>query len=169
MEWGIVSVAGFAVVTGLVIVLARGNTARWERDRRSARVAAPAPQPTWRQLAAARLHAGLARRVPRVHLPHGRMRPHLPHGRVALHLPHLPHLPHKRVALHLPRPALRVPHLVVRRPHLPHGLHLPGRRSARVRPGRSGHRTGMLEEPDQDEQQAAAQQEHSSAQGTGTT
>ncbi len=101
MGWAIVSLVGFALVTGLVIALARDNTARWERDRRAAEAAVPPPVPTRRPSAVARLAAELARRAPRLHFPH------LPHGRVAVHLPHLPH------------PAVRLPHLVVRRPHLP--------------------------------------------------
>ncbi|MGY1637672.1 hypothetical protein ACI78V_13590 [Geodermatophilus sp. SYSU D00742] len=141
MEWAIVSVVGFALVTGLVIALARQNTARWERDRRAARAALPPPEPSPRQLAAARLHAELVRRAPRLaeHLAHGRValrRPHLGRGGTGLHLPqlslrlphaHMPHLPHGRVALHLPHLALRRPHLAVRRPRLPH-LRRRGRR-----------------------------------------
>jgi hypothetical protein len=102
MGWAIVSVVGFALITCLVVALARDHTARWERDRRAAEAAAPPPVPTRPQRAAARLHAGLARRAPRLE-----RLAHLPHGRVALHLPHVPHLP------------VRLPHLPVRRPHLP--------------------------------------------------
>jgi hypothetical protein len=107
MGWAIGSVVGFALLTALVMALARSNTARWERDRRIARAAARAGQPRRRVRAAAWVRAELARRAPRVTA-------HLPSRRMALHLPH-PHLPH--VSLHLPHVSFHLPH--VRRPHLP--------------------------------------------------
>jgi cytochrome c-type biogenesis protein CcmH/NrfG len=36
MFWPLVSAAGFLVAVGLVIVLARGHTARWESERAAA-------------------------------------------------------------------------------------------------------------------------------------
>jgi hypothetical protein len=115
MGWAIGSLVGFAVVMALVIALARNNTARWERDRRAARAAVQAPDPTSVTARAAALLAHVpdgVRRLPHPHVPH----PHLRH-------PHLPQLPH----VHLPswvvdrlprgRPAVHLPHLTA---HLPH-------------------------------------------------
>jgi hypothetical protein len=108
MVWALVSVVGFVLVTGLVVVMARSNTARWERDHRAPQVAARAhgaamrtawkntlsrwqqgeePQDRPARRPALHLPAGLAARLPHPHLPH-------------LHLPH-PHLHRPRV--HLPR------------------------------------------------------------------
>lgn len=119
MRWAAVSVLGFVVLTALVVVMARGNTARWERDHRAPQAAARAHGAAvrsgwkrtlsrWQQAEesqdrparrpALQLPAGLAARLPHPHLPH----PHLPH----LHVPHLPlHLPR----VHLPRRARSVP------------------------------------------------------------
>ncbi|MGY1664388.1 hypothetical protein [Geodermatophilus sp. SYSU D00696] len=108
MEWAVVSVVGFLVLTGLVTAMARSNTARWERDHRAAQTAARAQAARGRSVwsaALGRRHAE-PREHPRrahLHLPHV----HLPAGLVA-RLPH-PHVPHP----HLP-PHLRLPHL-----HLP--------------------------------------------------
>ena len=113
MVWAVVSVVGFVLVTGLVIVMARGNTARWERDHRAPQAAArahgAAMRRAWSSTLARwqtqrtgdrpargpvlHLPPGLAARLPHPHLPH----PHLPH-------PHLPHLP---LHLRLPHPQLR--------------------------------------------------------------
>ncbi len=126
MGWALVASVGFVLVIALVIALARGNTARWERDHRAAQAALRARQEApLRVRAAARLASSRAvRRHPL--LPH----PHLPHP----HLPHLPHvhlppwvadrLAHGRGALHPPRLRVHLPHLdgrIARR--------LPGRRA----------------------------------------
>ncbi|MBM7808804.1 hypothetical protein JOD57_004641 [Geodermatophilus bullaregiensis] len=107
--WALVAVVGFAVEIALVIAMARGNTARWERDHRAAQAAVRARHEESLRLRAAAVVA----RVPRVqHRP-------LPHLHVPqVHLPHL-HLPH----LHLPSGVVaRLPH-----PHLRGVLHLPHR------------------------------------------
>ncbi len=122
MGWAIVSVVGFALVTALVIALARSNTARWERHHRAAQAAVRARERASQHARVAALIARAAprsgRRLPHPHLPQA----HLPH-------PHLPHLPH----VHLPA------WVVDRFPHPPDGahpdvrftwrlIHLPGRR-----------------------------------------
>ncbi|MFW3168580.1 hypothetical protein [Geodermatophilus sp. CPCC 206100] len=92
MGWAIVSVVGFAFMTALVVVLARSNTARWERNHRAAQAAIRARERH------ARVAVLMAHRAPQPtrRLPH----PHLPH-------PHLPHLPH----VHLPAWVVdRLPH-----------------------------------------------------------
>ncbi|SNS20438.1 hypothetical protein SAMN04488107_1679 [Geodermatophilus saharensis] len=119
MGWAVVSVAGFLVTTGLVVAMARSNTARWERDHRAAQVAARAHAARGRSVWSATLgrrHAQseAAARRPHLHLPHVR----LPAGLVARlphpHVPH-PHLPHPHLeavrlpALHLPRRVRRAP------------------------------------------------------------
>ncbi|MGY1697017.1 MULTISPECIES: hypothetical protein [unclassified Geodermatophilus] len=114
MGWAVVSVAGFVVTTGLVVVMARSNTARWERDHRAAQVAARAHAARGRSVWSATLGrqhdgSGAAARRSHLHLPHVR----LPAGLVA-RLPH-PHVPRP----HLPHPNLEALHLPV--------LHLPRR------------------------------------------
>ena len=109
MGWAIVSVLGFALLIGVVIWLARSNTARWERDHRAARAVIQARKEASLRVRAAGL---VAQRVP----PGMR---HLPH-------PHLSHIPH----VHLPpRVVERLAHTrgALRRPY----LHLPRQR---VRP-----------------------------------
>ncbi len=116
MLWAAVSVLGFVVLTALVVVMARSNTARWERDHRAPQAAARAhgaavrsgwkrtlsrwqqtqePQDRPARRAALHLPAGLAAHLPHPHLPH----PHLPHPHLPLHLPRV----------HLPRRAQPVP------------------------------------------------------------
>ncbi len=105
MGWTVVAVVGFVVVTAAVTVMARSNTARWERDHRAAQAAARARAAAARSGWAAALGRGhpgpRSAHRPHLHLPHV----HLPAGLVA-RLPH-PHL-------HLPHPHLHVPRL-----HLP--------------------------------------------------
>ncbi len=114
MLWAAVSVLGFVVLTALVVVMARSNTARWERDHRAPQAAARAHGAAvrsgwkrtlsrWQQaeeshdrparLPALHRPAGLAARLPHPHLPH----------------PHLPHLPLHLPRVHLPRRARSVP------------------------------------------------------------
>lgn len=107
MGWAIVSVLGFVLLTGVVIGLARSNTARWERDHRAARAAVQArEQAKLRVRAAAAIaqHPHLSH-IPHVHLP-PRVVERLVHTRGALRRPrlHLPHLPRQRV-----RPDTAVP------------------------------------------------------------
>jgi hypothetical protein len=112
MGWAIVSVLGFALLIGVVIWLARSNTARWERDHRAARAVIQARKEASLRVRAAGL---VAQRVP----PGMR---HLPH-------PHLSHIPH----VHLPpRVVERLAHTrgALRRPY----LHLPHLPRQRVRP-----------------------------------
>ena len=109
MGWAIVSVLGFVLMTGVVIGLARSNTARWERDHRAARAVVQARKEASLRVRAAGL---VAQRVP----PGMRRLPH----------PHLSHIPH----VHLPpRVVERLAHTrgALRRPY----LHLPRQR---VRP-----------------------------------
>ena len=109
MGWAIVSVLGFVLMTGVVIGLARSNTARWERDHRAARAVIQARKEASLRVRAAGL---VAQRVP----PGMRRLPH----------PHLSHIPH----VHLPpRVVERLAHTrgALRRPY----LHLPRQR---VRP-----------------------------------
>ncbi|MBB3087046.1 hypothetical protein [Geodermatophilus sabuli] len=125
MGWAFVSVVGFALFTGLVVVLARTNTARWEADHRAAQAAIREREQASRR---ARVAALIAPRAPQNghRMPRPRLRrPQVPH-------PHLPHLPHvhlpARVVDRLPRPLgnghlLRLDGLPARR--LPR---LPGRR-----------------------------------------
>ena len=100
MGWAVVSVAGFVLMTGLVVAMARSNTARWERDHRAAKAAAKARAATARSgwVAALGDHPdgdGSDAHRPHLHLPHV----HLPAGLVTrLPHPHL-HLPH----VHLPQ------------------------------------------------------------------
>jgi hypothetical protein len=109
MLWAAVSVVGFVLVTGLVVVMARGNTARWERDHRAPQAAARAHGAAMRRAWSTTLarwqqaqEPGDRRaRRPALHLPAG-LAAHLPHP----HLPH-PHLPHLPVHLRLPHPQLR--------------------------------------------------------------
>ena len=105
MVWALVSVAGFVLLTGLVVVMARCNTARWERDHRAPQAAArahgaamrrawsttlarwqQAQEPGDRRVRRPALHVppGLATRLPHPHLPH----PHLPSLPLHLRLPH---------------------------------------------------------------------------------
>ncbi|MGY1771334.1 hypothetical protein [Blastococcus sp. SYSU D00813] len=117
MEWGVVSVVGFAAATAVVVWLARSNTARSERRARAARERAARREAVVRRRQAEvlvsvwrtpsrpgrgrlRRAAALVRvRLPRAGRPRGRPRrvgvPHvgLPH----LHLPHV-HLPERVVA-----------------------------------------------------------------------
>jgi hypothetical protein len=116
MGWALVSVVGFVLVTGVVVGMARSNTARWERDHRAPQVAARAHGAAvrsgwkrtlsrWQQAEesqdrparrpALQLPAGLAARLPHPHVPH-------------LHLPH-PHLPLHLPRVHLPRRSRSVP------------------------------------------------------------
>jgi hypothetical protein len=117
MGWAIVSVLGFVLVTGVVIGLARSNTARWERDHRAARAAVQARKEASLRVRAAGLVAqrvppGIRRlphphltQLPHVHLP-PRVADRIAHTREALHRPrlHLPHLPRQRT-----RPDAAVP------------------------------------------------------------
>lgn len=105
MVWALVSVVGFVLVTGLVVVMARRNTARWERDHRAPQAAARAHGAAMRSAWSTTLSRWQqeqepgdrpARRVP-LHLPAG-VAARLPH-------PHL-HLPHPHLPVHLPRPHL---------------------------------------------------------------
>jgi hypothetical protein len=104
MRWAAVVVLGFVLEVGLVIVLARTNTARWERDHRAARAAIRAREEAGLRVRAAAL---VAQHVPHghlTHLPHVHLSPRvvdrLAHARGTLHRPHL-HLPH--LNLHLTR------------------------------------------------------------------
>lgn len=109
MGWAAVVVLGFVLEVGVVIWLARSNTARWERDHRAARAVIQARKEASLRVRAAGL---VAQRVP----PGMR---HLPH-------PHLSQIPH----VHLPpRVVERLAHTrgALRRPY----LHLPRQR---VRP-----------------------------------
>jgi hypothetical protein len=101
MVWALVSVVGFVFVTGLVIVMARSNTARWERDHRAPQAAARAHGAAMRSAWATTLSRWqheqepgdrLARRVP-LHLPAGLVA-RLPHPHLPVHLPR-PHLPRR--------------------------------------------------------------------------
>jgi hypothetical protein len=105
MWWAVGSVVGFIAVTGLVVVMARSNTARWERDHRAPQVAARAHGAAMRRAWATTLtrweHAQerprrRGARRPHLHLPSGLStrlpHPHVPHPH--LHLPH-PNLPHR--------------------------------------------------------------------------
>ena len=100
MGWAVVSVVGFVLVTALVIVMARSNTARWERDHRAAQAAAKEQAATARSAWVAALGAhgdDEGGHRPHLHLPHV----HLPAALVA-RLPH-PHLPQLHLRqLHLP-------------------------------------------------------------------
>ncbi|WNV73729.1 hypothetical protein [Geodermatophilus sp. DSM 44513] len=111
MGWAIVSVLGFALVTGVVIGLARSSTARWERDHRAARAAVREHEQAGLRARAAAL---VAQRVPHPHPAH------LPH----VHLPPwvAERVAHTWAALHRPHP--RLPDLHLPHPHLP-GLRLP--------------------------------------------
>ncbi|HZH22437.1 MAG TPA: hypothetical protein VEZ18_19810 [Geodermatophilus sp.] len=109
MGWAAVVVLGFVLEAGVVIWLARSNTARWERDHRAARAVIQARKEASLRVRAAGL---VAQRVP----PGMRRLPH----------PHLSHIPH----VHLPpRVVERLAHTrgALRRPY----LHLPRQR---VRP-----------------------------------
>lgn len=109
MGWAAVVVLGFVLEVGVVIWLARSNTARWERDHRAARAVIQARKEASLRVRAAGL---VAQRVP----PGMRRLPH----------PHLSHIPH----VHLPpRVVERLAHTrgALRRPY----LHLPRQR---VRP-----------------------------------
>jgi hypothetical protein len=104
MRWAAVVVLGFVLEVGAVIVLARTNTARWERDHRAARAAIRAREEAGLRVRAAAL---VAQHVPHghlTHLPHVHLSPRvvdrLAHARGTLHRPHL-HLPH--LNLHLTR------------------------------------------------------------------
>jgi hypothetical protein len=104
MRWAAVVVLGFVLEVGAVIVLARTNTARWERDHRAARAAIRAREEAGLRVRAAAL---VAQHVPHghlTHLPHVHLSPRvvdrLAHARGTLHRPHL-HLPH--LNLHLIR------------------------------------------------------------------
>jgi hypothetical protein len=110
MKWAAVVVLGFGLEVGAVIVLARTNTARWERDHRAARAAIRAREEAGLRVRAAAL---VAQHVPHphlVHLPHVHLPPRvvdrLAHTRGVLHRPHL-HLPH--LNLHLTRRRVEVP------------------------------------------------------------
>ncbi|SFN82846.1 hypothetical protein SAMN05660359_00136 [Geodermatophilus obscurus] len=100
MLWAAVSVLGFVVLTALVVVMARGNTARWERDHRAPQAAArahgAAVRSGWKRTLSRWQQAEESQdrpaRVPALHLPAG----------LAARLPH-PHLPHPHLPLHLPR------------------------------------------------------------------
>ncbi len=109
MVWVVVSVVGFVVVTGAVTVMARSNTARWERHHRAAQVDA-------------RAHAAAARSGWAAALGRGQAGSGTPARRAHLHLPHV-HLPAGLVG-RLPHPHLHVPHPHRPRLHLPR-LHLP--------------------------------------------
>jgi hypothetical protein len=112
MGWAIGSVLGFVLLTGVVIGLARSNTAQWERDHRAARAAIQARRDASLRIRAAGLVAqrvppGVRRlphphlsQLPHVHLPR-RVADRIAHTRGVLHLPHL-HLPHLHLP-HLPR------------------------------------------------------------------
>jgi hypothetical protein len=143
MGWAFVSVVGFALLTGLVVVLARTNTARWEADHRAAQAAIRAREQATRRAQVAALIAPWAaqsgHRLPRPRLrrPHA----HLPHA----HLPHIPHvhLP-ARVVDRLPRP-LGNGHL----------LHLDGLPALRL-PRLPGRRRLLDEQPQPDPGEPAA-------------
>ena len=93
--WALIAVLGFLLVTALVIVMARSNTARWERDRRAVPAAVKRREEQTRRLRAAAVLAWRPprpeRRLPHLHLPHV----HLPSGVIA----RLPH-PHPLRLLH---------------------------------------------------------------------
>ena len=123
MKWAIVSVLGFGLEIGVVIWLARSNTARWERDHRAARAVVKAREEASLRVRAA---AVVAQRVPPgVRLPHPHLS-HIPHvhlsprvvdrlaqTRQALHRPRL-HLPHW--TRHQPRPESPAPEAPVPAP-----------------------------------------------------
>ncbi len=100
MVWAVVSVVGFVLVTGLVVVMARGNTARWERDHRAPQAAARAHGAAMRRAWSTTLARWQETHEPRDRRAH-RPSLHLPAG-IAGRLPH-PHLPHPHLPLHLPR------------------------------------------------------------------
>ncbi|WP_143018736.1 hypothetical protein [Geodermatophilus sp. DSM 45219] len=107
MKWAIIAVLGFGLEIALVIAMARGNTARWERNHRAARAEIRAREEASLRVRAAAL---VAQRVPHphlAHLPHVHLPPRVAdrigHTRSALHRPHL-HLPHLHL-LHRDRPA----------------------------------------------------------------
>lgn len=119
MGWAAVVVLAFGLEVGLVIWLARRNTARWERDHRAARAAIQARKEASLRVRAAGLVAqrvppGIRRlphphlsQLPHVHLP-PRVADRIAHTREALHHPrlHLPHLPRQRSR---PRPQPETP------------------------------------------------------------
>ncbi|WP_448618780.1 hypothetical protein [Geodermatophilus sp. URMC 65] len=105
MKWAAVVVLGFGLEIALVIVMARSNTARWERDHRAARAAIRAREEAGLRVRAAGL---VAQRVPHphlAHLPHVHLSPRvvdrLAHTREALRVPRL-HLPHLRLTRRRP-------------------------------------------------------------------
>lgn len=106
MRWAAVVVLGFVVEVGAVIVLARSNTARWERDHRAARAATRAREEAGLRVRAAALVAQ--------HVPHGHLT-HLPHVHLSPRV--VDRLAHARGTLH--RPHLHLPHLIRRRPEAP--------------------------------------------------
>ncbi|MGY1641938.1 hypothetical protein ACI782_12505 [Geodermatophilus sp. SYSU D00703] len=99
MGWAFVSVLGFLAATGLVIWLARSNTARWEAHHRAAQVAIRArEEASLRARAAALLAPGSpesGRHVPHLHLPHVHLPAHvvdrLPRPHVHWPRVHVPH------------------------------------------------------------------------------
>jgi hypothetical protein len=70
MSWVMLTAVGFLVLTALVIALARSSTARWEREKRRARVPRrPAPPPTLPERAAHGVRGAVVRwTVTAVHL-----------------------------------------------------------------------------------------------------
>jgi hypothetical protein len=70
MSWVVVTAVGFLVLTALVIALARSSTARWEREKRMARVPRhPAPPPSLPERAAHGVRGAVVRwTVTAVHL-----------------------------------------------------------------------------------------------------
>jgi len=105
MKWAIIAVLGFGLEIGVVIWLARSNTARWERDHRAARAAIRAREEAGLRVRA----AALAQHVPHPHLAH------IPHVHLSPRV--VERLAHTRGALHVPR--LHLPHLSRRRPDEP--------------------------------------------------
>lgn len=120
MEWGVVSVAGFAVATAVVVWLARSNTARSERRARAARERA------------VRREAAVRRRQAEALVSTWRIPSEPGRGRVrrALHLPPVP-VPRIRRSRGRAR-RVGVPHVGLPHLHLPH-VHLPDRVVARLR------------------------------------
>lgn len=125
MKWAAVVVLGVGLELAVVIVMARSNTARWERDHRAARAALRAREEAGLRVRAA---AVVAQRVP----PGARWLPH----------PHLTQLPH----VHLPQRVvdrLAHPRGTLHRPH----LHLPHLRLIRRRPDVHEEPVPAQEEP----------------------
>jgi hypothetical protein len=100
--WMALTGAAFLVVTALVGVLARGSTARWERDRRASRAPQPAVPPPGQPGPATGVRGAIVRwTITAVHLPVPLPAPFraaagllVSTGRQVLRRPHRLHRPH---------------------------------------------------------------------------